>query len=67
MTMKIRPIATETYRKVMQGYEDEDRKRTEVIRIIGKQRIQTSREQTVALYAFYKAVITSGKLPESNN
>jgi hypothetical protein len=65
--MKIRPIASETYRKVMQCYEDEDRKRTEVIRVIGKQRIQTSREQTAALYAFYRAVITSRKLNSSNN
>ena len=65
--MKIRPIASEIYRKVMQCYEDEDRKRTEVIRVIGKQRIQTSREQTVALYAFYRAVITSAKLNNSNN
>lgn len=65
--MKIRPIASETYRKVMQSYENEDRKRTEVIRVIAKQRIQTSREQTAALYAFYKAVITSGKLNSSNN
>ena len=65
--MKIRPIASETYRKVMQSYENEDRKRTEVIRVIAKQRIQTSREQTEALYALYKAVITSGKLNSSNN
>jgi hypothetical protein len=67
LTMKIRPIASETYKKAMQCYEDEDRKRTEVIRVIGKQRIQTSREQTEALYAFYKSVITSGKLNSSNN
>jgi hypothetical protein len=65
--MKIRPIALRTYTKVMQRYEDEDRRRTEVIRIIGKQRIQTSREQTVVLHAFYKALITSGKLSSSNN
>jgi hypothetical protein len=65
--MKIRPIALRTYTKVMQRYEDEDRKRTEVIRIIGKQRIQTSREQTAVLHAFYKALITSGKLSNSNN
>ena len=64
--MKIRPIASETYRKAMQCYDKEDRKRTEVIRIIGQQRIQTSREQAAALYAFYRAVIT-GKLNNSNN
>lgn len=65
--MKIRPIASQTYRKVMQSYEDEERKRTEVIRLIGKQRIQSSREQSKALYAFYRAVITSGKLSHSKN
>ena len=65
--MKIRPIASQTYRKVMQCYEDEERKRTEVIRVIGKQRIQISREQTEALYAFYRAVTTSGKLNNSKN
>lgn len=65
--MKIRAIASETYRKVMQCYEEEERKRTEVIRIIGKQRIQISREQTAALYAFYRAVMSGGKLNSSNN
>lgn len=65
--MKLRPIASETYRKAMQCYEDEELKRTEVIRVIGKQRIQTSREQTKALYAFYKAVINSRSLSSSNN
>jgi hypothetical protein len=65
--MKIRPIASETYRRVMQSYETEDRKRTEVIRVIGKQRIQTSREQTKTLYAFYRAVINSRSLSSSNN
>ena len=65
--MKIRPIASETYKKVMQSYEDQERKRTELIRVIGKQRIQTSREQVEAIYAFYKAVIISGKLNSSNN
>ena len=65
--MKIRPIASETYRKAMHCYDQENRKRTEVIRIIAKQRIQTSREHTAALYAFYKAVISSGKLHSSNN
>jgi hypothetical protein len=65
--MKIRPIASATYRKAMQCYDEEDQRRTEVVRVIGKQRIQTSREQTAGLYAFYKAVMTSGKLNSSNN
>jgi hypothetical protein len=65
--MKIRPIALRTYTKVMERYDDEDRKRTDVIRIIGKQRIQTSREQTAVLHTFYKALVTSGKLSSSNN
>lgn len=66
-TMKSRPIALRTYTTVMERYDDEDRRRTEVIRIIGKQRIQTSREQTAVLHAFYKTLITSGKLSPSNN
>jgi hypothetical protein len=65
--MKIRAIALRTYTKVMERYDDEDRRRTEVIRIIGKQRIHTSREQTAVLHAFYKALVTSGKLSSSNN
>jgi hypothetical protein len=65
--MKLRPIAVGTYKKVMDDYDEEDRKRIEVIRAIGKQRIQTSREQAAAMYAFCKALVTSGKLNSSNN
>ena len=65
--MKLRPIALGTYKKVMQGYDEEDRKRIEVIRAIGKQRIQTTQEHTAAIYALCKALITSAKRNNSNN
>jgi hypothetical protein len=64
--MKIRPTADRTYRKAMQRYEEEDQKRTEVIRKIVNQRIQTSREQSAALYAFHKW-LTNSRLKSSNN
>ena len=57
--MKNKSIAERTYVTVMQRYEREDHKRTRIIRTIINQRIQSSREQTAALYAFYKALIKS--------
>jgi len=64
--MRIRPTADRTYRKVMQRYEEEDQKRAEVIRQIVNQRIQSSREQGAALYAFHKS-LTNSRLKSSNN
>ena len=58
--MKGRSIAERTYVAVMQRYEKEDHKRTKIIRMIINQRIQSSREQAAALYAFYKALTKSG-------
>ena len=65
--MNTRPIADQIYRKTMQCYEEEDQKRTEVLRIIVKQRIQSAREPAAALYAFYKSVTATGKLKSSSN
>ena len=64
--MKIRPIANRTYIAVMQRYEKEDHKRNETIRMITNQRIQTSREQAAALYAFHKS-LTRSRLENSTN
>jgi hypothetical protein len=64
--MKIRPTADRTYRNAMQRYEEEDQKRTQVIRKIVNQRIQSSREQGAALYAFHKW-LTNSRLKSSNN
>jgi hypothetical protein len=36
--MNSRPIADQTYRKIMQRYEEEEQKRSEVLRITVKQR-----------------------------
>ena len=58
--MKTRPIADRTYIAVMQRYEKEDHTRTKIIRAIINQRIQSSREQAAALYAFHKALTKSG-------
>jgi hypothetical protein len=58
--MKSRPIADRTYVAVMQRYEKEDHKRTKIIRTIINQRIQSSREQAAALYAFHKALTKLG-------
>ena len=54
--MKTRLIADRTYVAVMQRYEKEDHRRTKIIRTIINQRIQSSREQAAALYAFHKAL-----------
>jgi hypothetical protein len=64
--MKIRQIANRTYATAMQRYEKEDHKRTAMIRMIINQRIQTSREQAAALYAFHKS-LTKSRLNNSNN
>lgn len=64
--MKIRPIADRTYVALMQRYEKEDHKRTEMIRKIIYQRMQTSREQAAALYAFHRS-LTKSRLKSSNN
>jgi ferritin len=58
--MTSRPIADRTYVAVMQRYEQEDHKRTKMIRMIINQRIQSSREQAAALYAFHKSLTKSG-------
>jgi len=64
--MKSRPIADRTYVAVMQRYEKEDHKRTKIIRMIINQRIQTSREQAAALYAFHQS-LTKSRLKSSTN
>jgi Spy/CpxP family protein refolding chaperone len=64
--MKNRSIAYRTYVTVMQRYESEDHKRSKIIRTISNQRIQSSREQTTALYAFYK-VLTKSRINSSIN
>ena len=64
--MKNRSIAERTYITVMQRYEREDHKRTRIIRTIINQRIQTSREQSAALYAFYRA-LTRSRVNHSTN
>jgi hypothetical protein len=64
--MKSRPIADRTYVAVMQRYEKEDHQRTKIIRMIINQRIQTSREQSAALYAFYKS-LTKSRMKCSDN
>ena len=64
--MKIRQIANRTYAAAMQRYEKEDQKRTAMIRMIINQRIQTSREQAAALYAFHKS-LTKSRLKSSSN
>jgi hypothetical protein len=64
--MKIRQIANRTYATAMQRYEKENHKRTALIRMIINQRIQTSREQAAALYAFQKS-LTKSRLKSSNN
>jgi hypothetical protein len=58
--MKSRSIADRTYVAVMQRYEKEDHKRTKMIRMIINQRIQSSREQAAAVYAFHKGLTKSG-------
>ena len=64
--MKIRSIADQTYILVMQRYEREDHKRTKIIRTIINQRIQSSREQAAALYAFHKC-LTESRVKSSTN
>jgi hypothetical protein len=64
--MKIRQIANRTYATAMQRYEKENHKRTALIRMIIKQRTQTSGEQAAALYAFQKS-LTKSRLKSSNN
>jgi hypothetical protein len=64
--MKIRQIANRTYATAMQRYEKENHKRTALIRMIIKQRTQTSGEQAAALYAFPKS-LTKSRLKSSNN
>jgi hypothetical protein len=58
--MKSRSIADRTYVAVMQRYEKQDHKRTKMIRMIINQRIQSSREQAAAVYAFHKVLTKSG-------
>ena len=64
--MKSRPIADRTYLAVMRRYEKEDYRRTKIIRMIIDQRIQTSREQAAALYAFHQA-LTKSRVKSSTN
>lgn len=65
--MNSRPIADQTYRKIIQRYEEEEQKRTGVLRMMVKQRLQSAREPAAALYAFYKSVTATGKLNSSSN
>ena len=64
--MRSRPIADRTYISVMQRYEKEDHRRTKIIRMIINQRIQSSREQAAALYAFHKC-LTESRVNSSAN
>ena len=64
--MKSRPIADRIYVAVMQRYEKEDRNRAKIIRTMINQRIQSSREQAAALYAFHKA-LTLSRVKSSTN